>query len=263
MSLERSIAVSNPDKISLKGKTAFITGASKGIGKAITSTFADAGASLALTARNEAELKTVAQDARLRGVSVWTRTAELADETAVSALAEAALADLDRIDILVNNAGLTIPQSILDLDMESWHTTFNVDLIAPLLLAKAFAPGMIERGSGKIVNISSRAALGALEEHAAYSSAKAGLNMLTRAMALEFAPHGIQVNCIAPTVILTPMADAVWTPGPRTDAKLARIPTGRFGEACEVADVALFLASSLADYVNGTIIPVDGGEGAL
>jgi NAD(P)-dependent dehydrogenase (short-subunit alcohol dehydrogenase family) len=255
--------VSNQDKISLKGKTAFISGASKGIGKAIASTFAEAGASLALTGRNQAELGAVAEDARSRGVSVWTRTAELADETEVNALAEAAPADLDTIDILINNAGLTIPQSILDLDMESWHTTFNVDLIAPLLLTKAFAPAMIERSSGKIVNISSRAALGALEEHVAYSAAKAALNMLTQTMALEFAPHGIQVNCIAPTVILTPMADAVWTSGPRTDAKLARIPTGRFGEAEEVADVALFPASPLANFVNGTIIPVDGGEGAL
>ncbi len=255
--------MSSQDKISLEGKTAFISGASKGIGRAIASTFADAGASLALTGRNRADLEAVAQDVRSRGVSIWIRTAELADESEVNVLAQAALADLGGIDILVNNAGLTIPQSILDLDMESWHTTFNVDLIAPLLLAKAFAPGMIERGSGKIVNISSRAALGALEEHVAYSAAKAALNMLTQAMALEFAPHGIQVNCIAPTVILTPMADAVWTPGPRTDAKLARIPTGRFGEAQEVADVALFLASPLADFVNGTIIPVDGGEGAL
>ena len=115
---------------------------------------------------------------------------------------------------------------------------------------------------GKVINITSRAALIGQPGLGSYSSAKAALHQLSKTMAVEFGPKNVQVNCIAPTVTMTPMAQQVWTPGPRTDAKLARIPAGRFAEPTEVADVALFLASELSDFVSGTIIPADGGEGA-
>jgi len=249
-------------EISLAGKVAFISGASKGIGVAAAEVLASAGASLALTARDQAGLQDTARAARDKGVAVWTRTAELVDAGEVKSLGEAALDELGRVDILVNNAGLTMPQSILDLGLDEWHTTFDVNLLAPVLLAQAFAPGMIHRGHGKIINVSSRAALGALADNVAYCSSKAALVVATRVMAIEFGPHNVQANCVAPTVTLTPMAQQIWTPGPRTDAKLARIPAGRFAEASDVAKTILFLASPLSDFVNGTTIPVDGGEGA-
>ncbi len=254
--------MSNGVKIDLSGKVAFVSGASKGIGVSIAEAFADAGASLALTARDESGLEATAEAARSRGVKAWTRTAELADAEQVRSLGRAALDEFGRVDILVNNAGLTHPQMLLDVGLWEWRNTLDVNLLAPLLLAQSFAPGMIDRRSGKIVNVTSRAGLGALEEHAAYSASKAGLQLLTMTMAVEFGPHNIQSNGIAPTVIATPMAEAVWTPGPRTDFKLAGVPMGRFGLPREVADVALFLASPLSDYVNGVILPVDGGEGA-
>jgi len=248
--------------ITLEGKVAFISGASKGIGVAAAQVLASAGASLALTARDETGLQDTARVARDQGVSVWTRTAELGDATELRTLGTAALDDLGRIDILVNNAGITMPQSILDLGLDEWHATFDVNLLAPVLLAQAFAPGMIERGHGKIINVSSRAALGSLADNVAYCSSKAALVAVTRVMAIEFGPHNVQANCVAPTVTLTPMARRIWTPGPRTDAKLARIPAGRFAEADDVAKTILYLASPLSDFVNGTTIPVDGGEGA-
>ena len=248
--------------ISLAGKVAFVSGASKGMGVAIAEALAGAGADLALTARDEKGLDETARLAREKGARVWTRTAELADAGEVKALGKAALDEFGRVDILVNNAGLTIPQSVLEIGLDEWHTTLNVNLLAPLLLARAFAPGMIERGHGKIINVSSRAALRALADNAAYCASKAALLLITRTMAIEFGPHNVQANALAPTVILTPMAERVWTPGPRTDAKLARIPAGRFGQPADVADVILFLASPLSDFVNGATIPVDGGEGA-
>ncbi len=249
-------------EISLEGKVAFVSGASKGIGVAIADALASAGADLALTARDAKGLEHTAELARRKGVRAWTHGAELTDADAVRALADATLTEFDRVDILVNNAGLTFPQRIVDVGLEEWHTTMNVNLLAPLLLTQAFAPGMIERGHGKIINVSSRAGLTALEEHAAYSVSKAGLQLLTQTMAVEFGPGNLQANCVAPTVISTPMAEQVWTPGPRTDAKLGRIPAGHFGQPKEVAEVILFLASSLSDYVNGVTVPVDGGEGA-
>lgn len=249
-------------KIDLSCKVAFVSGASKGIGVAIAETLADAGADLALTARDEAGLEATAEAARSRGVKAWTHTAELAEPDQVRSLGDATLAEFGKVDILINNAGLTHPQTVLEVGLFEWHNTLNVNLLAPLLMTQCFAPGMVERRSGKIVNITSRAGLGALEEHAAYSASKAGLQLLTMTMAVEFGPHNVQANAIAPTVIATPMAEAVWTPGPRTDFKLAGVPMKRFGKPREVAEVALFLSSPLSDYVNGVILPVDGGEGA-
>ena len=249
-------------EISLAGKVAFVSGASKGIGVAVAEALAEAGADLALTARDEKGLGETARRAGEKGATVWTSTAELADSGEVKALGKAALDEFGRVDILVNNAGLTMPQSVLEVGLDEWHTTLDVNVLAPLLLAQAFAPGMIERGHGKIINVSSRAAFSALEDHTAYCASKAALLLITRTMAIEFGPHNVQANAVAPTVILTPMAERVWTPGPRTDALLARIPAGRFGQPADVADVILFLASPLSDFVNGATIQVDGGEGA-
>ena len=175
-------------KIDLSGKVAFVSGASKGIGVAIAEALADAGAALALTARDEAGLGATAESARSRGVAAWTHTAELADPDQVRSLGDAALAEFGKVDILINNAGLTHPQSVLDVGLFEWRNTLDVNLLAPLLLTQCFAPGMIERRSGKIVNITSRAGLGALEEHAAYSVSKAGLQLLTMTMAARVRP---------------------------------------------------------------------------
>ena len=160
-------------KIDLSGKVAFVSGASKGIGVAIAETLADAGADLALTARDETGLAATEESARSRGVKAWTHTAELADPDQVRSVGEAALAEFGKVDILINNAGLTHPQRVLDVGLFEWRNTLDVNLLAPLLLTQCFAPGMIERRIGKIVNITSRAGLGALEEHAAYSASKA------------------------------------------------------------------------------------------
>ena len=137
-----------------------------------------------------------------------------------------------------------------------------MNLTSAFLVTWAVKDGMIERGYGKIINVSSRAGIGAGVEHAAYSASKAGLQLLTQTMAVELGPNNIQANCVAPTVIQTQMGKRAWESGPRRDAKLARIPAGRFGQPDEVASVILFLASPLSDYVYGATVPVDGGEGA-
>jgi NAD(P)-dependent dehydrogenase (short-subunit alcohol dehydrogenase family) len=247
--------------ISLAGKVALVSGASKGIGVAIAGILAKAGTDLVLTARNEEELEQTAESARKTGSRVWTRTAEMAEPDDVRSLGEAALAEFGHIDILVNNAGLTIPQPLLEIGIDEFHTTINVNLLAPLLLTQVIAPGMIEQGHGKIINISSRGAIRAFRGGGVYSASKAGLQLLTQTMALEFGPHNIQANCLAPTVTNTRMGAMAWSPGPRTDTKLSRIPAGHFAEPMDVAGAVLFLASSLSDFVNGVELSIDGGEG--
>lgn len=248
--------------ISLKGKIAFISGASKGIGVSIAELFAAAGADLALTARNEEQLEQTAEAARKHGVKVWTKTAEMGDADDVKDLANAVLEEFGRVDILVNNAGVAKHQPFFDVDIETFHTVMNVNLLAPMLLTQAFAPGMIERKSGKIVNISSRGAIRAIPTGATYCASKAALQLMTQTMAVEFGPHNVQANCVAPTVTMTPMGESAWPASPRRDAKLSKIPTGRFADPEEVANTALFLASSNSDFISGVELPVDGGEGA-
>jgi len=246
----------------LQGKIAFVSGASRGIGLEIARRYASAGAGLALTARSQESLSETVAVVRAMGVEVWTGTADLGNSEEVRALASDVLRDLGRVDILVNNAGLAIHNPVLDIDLQDWGEMFRLNAVAPLLLMQAFVPGMIARGHGKVINILSRAALAGHAGAGAYSSVKAALHRISASLAVEVGSHNIQVNSIAPTVTLTSMAAETWKPGPRTEAKLARVPAGRFAEPGEVADVALFLASGLSGFVNGAVIPVDGGEGA-
>jgi len=245
--------------IALEGKVAFVTGASRGIGAAIALRLAQAGAVVAMTARDRAGLHRTEAAIESAGGRAWWRTADLASGAQIRSVTMATLREFGRVDILVNNAGLTFPQRVLDVGLREWRTTLDVNLLAPLLLVQAFTPGMIERRSGKIINISSQAGLGALEEHASYSASKSALHLLTQTMAVEFGRDNIQANCIAPTVILTDMAEQVWPPGPRSEAMRARIALGRFGKPSEVADAVLFLASPLSDFITGEVLSVDGG----
>ena len=248
--------------ISLEGKTAFISGASKGIGVAVADSLSKAGANLALTARNADELEQTADNARTNGVKVWTRTAEMADVDDVRTLGQATLDEFGGVDILVNNAGIAQHQPFLEIDIDVFDKVIDVNLRAPIILTQIFAPGMIERGNGKIINLTSRGAIRAFPAGGVYSASKGGLQLLTQTMAVEFGPHGIQTNSVAPTVTMTPMGEAAWPASPRRDAKLARIPAGRFAEPEEVANAVLFLSSPQSDFINGVELPIDGGEGA-
>ncbi len=249
-------------KISLSGKVAFVSGASKGIGVEIAKHLAEAGADLALTARNGDELEETANAARKYGVRVWTKTAELQDENDVKILASETLEHFGQVDILVNNAGVAKHQPFFEIDINTFEMVMDVNLKAPLLLTQAFARGMVERKAGKIINISSRGAIRAIPTGATYCASKAALQLMTQTMAVEFGPYNVQANCIAPTVTMTPMGESAWPPSPRRDAKLSKIPTGRFAEPDEVAKTVVFLASSQADFINGIELPIDGGEGA-
>ena len=250
------------DRFSLAGRTALVTGASKGIGAEICTVFADAGADIVAVARDPAGLDKVARSVAEKGRSCVTEVCDLADAGAIDALCDKVNA-AGKVDILVNNAGIALIGSALDYSLADWDRTMHVNLRAPFQLAQRLAPAMIEQRWGKVINVSSQAGVIAVEEHAAYSASKAAMNALTRALMCEWARHNVQVNAICPNVVLTDMGREVWGAEEKSKPMISRTPLGRFGEQVEVADMALYLASNASAFVNGETLMLDGGYSAV
>jgi len=251
------------DRITLAGRRALVTGASRGLGAEIARVFADAGADLVVSGRDADGLAATSAAVESRGRRCLAVEADLRDAGRVRDLGRRALDFLGTVDVLVNNAGIVHIEPLLEITPDHWQETLDVNLRAPLLLAQAVAPAMIAQRRGKIVNISSMAAVLVPEGHGAYSAAKGGLNLLTQAMAAEWGPHNIQANAVAPTVILTEMGRQVWGDPAKGNPMKARIPVRRFGEPVEVADLVLFLASPASDFICGQVLRLDGGLSAV
>jgi NAD(P)-dependent dehydrogenase (short-subunit alcohol dehydrogenase family) len=234
-----------------------VTGASRGIGAAVASALAAAGADVVLSGRDARSLESVAES--LTGVRTAIITADLADPADVERLAAAALDAFDGLDILVNNAGITFPELAADLTVGAWDATMAVNLRAPALLGARIGAAMAADGGGSIVNIASLAGLRALPEHYAYAASKAALIMATKVLALELGPAGVRANAICPTVVLTEMGQQVWGEQTKAAPMLARIPIGRFGVPADVAAAVVWLASEASGMVNGAELPLDGG----
>jgi NAD(P)-dependent dehydrogenase (short-subunit alcohol dehydrogenase family) len=256
--------MSNWDKRhGLHGKTALVTGATKGIGIETCKVLADAGADIAAVGRDADGLKEVKTAVEALGRRCVAISADMATVDGPAHAAKEALKSFGHIDILVNNAGIALIDMLLDVKVEDWDRTMAVNLRAPMLLAKALVPGMIKKKAGKIINVSSQAGVVALEAHGAYAAAKGGLNMLTKIMTVEWAKYNIQSNAVCPTVILTPMGEQVWGQPEKGDPMKAKIPAARFGKPIEVADLILFLASPASDLITGQDILIDGGYTAV
>jgi NAD(P)-dependent dehydrogenase (short-subunit alcohol dehydrogenase family) len=247
----------------LAGKTALVTGATKGIGIETCKVLADAGADIAAVGRDADGLKDVKAAVEKAGRKCVAISADMATTDGPEHAAKEALKVFGHIDILVNNAGIALIDTLLEANTADWDKTMAVNLRAPWLVAKALAPGMIKKKAGKIINISSQAGVVGLEAHGAYAASKGGLNMLTKVMTVEWAKHNIQINSVCPTVILTPMGEKVWGQPEKGDPMKAKIPAARFGKPVEVADLILFLASSASDLINGQDILIDGGYTAV
>ena len=250
-------------RFELSGKRALVTGATKGIGLEACKVLADAGADIAAVGRDAQGLKEVKAAVEAMGRRCITITAEMATVEGPVKAAREALSAFGTIDILVNNAGIALVDMLLDATVEDWDTTMAVNLRAPFLLAREVAPGMIAQRAGKIINVSSQAAVIGLDAHGAYCASKGGLNTLTKVMTSEWAKHNIQINTVCPTVILTPLGEKVWGQPEKGDPMKAKIPAGRFGQPVEVADAILFLASSASDMICGHDLLIDGGYTAL
>ncbi|WP_280398574.1 SDR family NAD(P)-dependent oxidoreductase [Nocardia carnea] len=248
------------NSIRLDGKRVLITGASKGIGADIAETFAEAGASLVLSGRDQDALDVQARNMEQQyGVRVAAMAADLADPAAPTRLAAEAAAVFGGLDVLVNNAGISHPEMVTDLTAASFDEVLTVNLRAPALLAATVGAAMARAGGGSIVTVASAAALRALPEHYAYCTSKAGLVMATKVLALELGPDGVRANSLCPTIVLTDMGRKVWGAEAKAAPMLARIPLGRFAAPAEVSATALFLASDLASMINGVDVAIDGG----
>jgi gluconate 5-dehydrogenase len=239
----------------LAGRTALVTGSTRGLGLALARALAEAGARVVVNGRSEEAATKVA--ASIDGAEA--AAFDVTDEDAVAA----AVAALGPVDVLVNNAGITLRKPMLDLSVEEWGRVVETNLTSAFIVSRAVAPAMIERGSGKIVNVCSVTSELARETIAPYAAAKGGLKMLTRAMCSEWARHGIQANAIAPGYFETDLTVPLRT-DPEFDAWLrARVPAGRWGVPGDLAGAVVFFASSASDYVNGQILYVDGGLTAV
>lgn len=243
---------------SLAGKVALITGGSTGIGAAIADAFAQKGANIAIVGRNEKAATDKAAALADAGGKARAFACDVARNDEVAAMVAAVHAAFGRIDILVNNAGVATLAPAEDLDLDDWQKTLDVNLTGSFLVAQAVGRLMIKAGGGKIINISSQAGSVAIAEHIAYCASKFALIGVTKTLALEWGRHGITVNSISPTVVLTDLGRKAWA-GEKGEAMKALIPTGRFAEPQEVAAAAVFLASNGADMINGADLVVDGG----
>lgn len=238
----------------LAGKTALVTGAGSGIGASIAEALAAKGVRLALLDLDLASAQTRAET--LGNAQAFA--CNVADPASVTAAVEAAVAALGRIDILINSAGIVDLAPAETIGLTAWQRTLDVNLTGSFLMCQAVGRQMIAQGGGRIVNLASQAGSVAIDEHVAYCASKFGVIGLTKVLALEWGPHGITVNSISPTVVLTDLGRKAWA-GPKGEAMIGQIPTGRFAEPSEIAAAAVFLASDAAAMINGADLMIDGG----
>jgi NAD(P)-dependent dehydrogenase (short-subunit alcohol dehydrogenase family) len=244
----------------LRGRVAVVTGGSRGIGAAIASAYADAGAALVLAGRNAAPLDRVVEGLRTRGVEAIGVPTHCGRAEEVERLLKAASERFGGIDILVNNAA-TNPYfgPLSGADERAWMKTLEVNLLGYAQASRLAVKSMASRGGGKIVNVTSIAAERPLAGLGVYGVSKAAVSAMTRTLALELAPLNIQVNALAPGIIKTRFSRALWEVPPDGSPTPDEIPAGRFGEPEDLVGAALYLAGRASDYTTGLIMSVDGG----
>ena len=246
-------------EIDLKGRTAVITGGSRGLGEAMAKALAGAGAQIALVARDREQLERVRDDVAAREGTADLFVADVTREDEVAKVAEAIRERFGNPQILINNAGINVRKNLVDYTLEEFRSVLDTSLISTFLMCRAFVPGMKGTGYGRILNMTSIMSHVSLPGRTAYSSAKAALLGLTRALALELAAEGITVNGISPGPIGTDMNLAIMN-NPELNAQfVANVPVGRWGKVEEIGALACYLCSDAAGFITGTDILIDGG----
>lgn len=243
----------------LDGRVAVITGASKGLGKQMAEALAEAGAAVALVARNQKLLEGVREEIASRGGKAQAFVADVTSEAAVAALADDVQSRVGVPDILINNAGINLRKPLHEFTLEEWHGVMHTNLDGPFLCTRAFVPGMIKKQFGRILNMTSTMSHVSLRGRAAYSASKSGLLGMTKALALELAAFNITVNGISPGPFATEMNTVLIQDPARNAEFVSKIPLGRWGKVEEIGALAVFLCSDAAAFITGTDILIDGG----
>ena len=243
------------------GEVALITGGSRGLGLEIAQAFGDAGATVVITARREQWLNEAEQYLKGRGITVYSFICDVANVSSVEQVVQQILEACGKVDVLVNNAGLTWGAPVESHPLERWQQVIDANITGTFLMSQYAGRRMLERGTGAIINVASIAGLGGGQLNTVgYNASKAAVINLTRALAVEWGPRNIRINCIAPGMFRTRMTEAIIERGEAIYN--ATTPMGRIGKPGEIAPTVLFLASEGASYITGQVIPIDGGRSA-
>lgn len=236
-----------------------VTGSTKGLGQVAAVALAKAGADVAVCGRNRESLKKVSESIKKLGRDAAGFFLDVTSKQSVQKGVDQILKHFGKVDILVNNAGVNYRVPVLEFPEEQWDLIIDTNLKGYFLVARAVAPQMIERGYGKIINMSSIFGLTPLPDQLAYSASKGGVNQLTRVMALEWAKNGVRVNSVAPTYFETELVTQIRNDPKRFNFINERTPMGRWGQPEEIEGIIIFLAAPASDFITGQIIYIDGG----
>ena len=248
------------DRFRLPDKVALVTGAGRNLGREIALSLAEAGADVALTARSLPEIEKTAAEIRKQGRKALTIGMDVTDFPQIEQAVQKIISEFGRIDILINNAATRSHKPLIEMSAEEWRSVIDTNLTGAFLCCKAVGPFMIRQGGGRVVNISSRAGSRGRANVTAYCASKGGLNQLTQALALEWAPYNILVNAVAPGIINTDRSYEGSTAIPTIPkARIAEIPLKRAAELAEILPLVLYFASDACSYTTGQVVLIDGG----
>jgi NAD(P)-dependent dehydrogenase (short-subunit alcohol dehydrogenase family) len=243
----------------VKGKVAIVLGASRNIGRALALGLASAGADVVAASRGVSDLESVAAEIRAMGRKALVQPVDVTKAKDIQAMADGAMATFGRIDILVNNAGINVNKLALDMTEEEWDLVVDTNLKSYFLASQAVGRFMVKQRKGKIINISSTFGLVGFEGRSAYAASKGGVGQLTKVLAIEWGPHGVNVNAIAPTATRTTINEDLFANEAWQKWMLERLPVKRFCRPVDLVGATVFLASDASDMVTGITLPVDGG----